>query len=157
MSLDDELAFVTLDSHGHLLFIETHVLIQTHNFNAQAALQRRMVLPPFFRQRDEKCRALNQCVEEAEPLNAGVKSELLCPFQCVKGVPDVGPSSSMHLLLHTVMYADHGVRSTVTLPTSVHKQWSQIYPPGCPEEIHTQRTGLYTNERALIWLQQEIF
>lgn len=49
MSLDDELAFVTLDSHGHLLFIETHILIQTHNFNAQAALQRRMVLPPFFR------------------------------------------------------------------------------------------------------------
>ena len=141
MSLHDELAFVTLDSHGHLLLIETHGLIQTYSFNAQAALQRRMVLPPFFRCGDKKQRALNRCAEEAEHLNAGVTSELLCPFHCVKEVPDVGPSSSTHLLLHTVMYADRGVRSTVTLPTSVHKQWSQRYPPGCPEEIHTQELG----------------
>lgn len=47
-----------------------------------------------------------------------------------------------HLLLLMVVYADCGVRSTVTLPTSVHKQWSQQYPPGCPEEIHTQELDI---------------
>lgn len=34
-------------------------------------------------------------------------------------------------------YTDCDVRSTVTLPTSVPKQWSHRYPLGCPEEIHT--------------------
>lgn len=28
------------------------------------------------------------------------------------------------------------------LPTSVHKQWSHRYPPGCPEEIHTQELDI---------------
>lgn len=142
MSLYEELAFVTLDGHGHSLLMETPSLTQTHSFNAQAAWQRRQALPPFLRQRDEKHRALNRCAEEAEHLNAGVKSELLCPFHCVREVPDVGPSSSTHLLLHTVKYTDCGVRSTVTLPTSVHKHWSQRYPSGCPEEIHTQELDI---------------
>lgn len=43
---------------------------------------------------------------------------------------------------HTPASAHGCVRSTVTLPTSVHKQWSQQYPLGCPEEIHTQELDI---------------
>lgn len=49
MSFYYELALVSLDNHGHLVLTETYGLIQTHSFNVQAALQRRMVLSPFFR------------------------------------------------------------------------------------------------------------
>lgn len=54
MSLYDELSAVTLDSSSHSLLIETPSSVQTHSFNAQAPLERRLISPPFHGQKDEK-------------------------------------------------------------------------------------------------------
>lgn len=59
----------------------------------------------------------------------------------------------------TQSYTDCDVRSTVTLPTLVHKQQStdilwDVHRKYTPQNWISE---LYTNERALIWLQQEFF
>lgn len=126
----------SLPAHGNSL-------IQFCNFGIQAASQKRNSLLPFFQVGRWKA-------QSTEPLCWGGRApQCWCriwapvPILSHEKVPDVGAHSSSHLLLHTVITTtDCGVRSTVRLPTSVHKQWSHSYPPGCPEEIHTQELDI---------------
>lgn len=64
MSLYDELSGVTLDSSGHSLLIETPSSVQTHSFNAQAPLERRLI-SPLFMGRKMKSRAMDHHAREA--------------------------------------------------------------------------------------------
>lgn len=123
-------------------------LIQTRNFNVHAALQKgNRVFSPLFSVRELKSKEHWTNVLRRESTSVLVPYLSSCTHSVTRRGARCGDTEQQSPGA-AQSYTDCGVRSMVTLPISVHKQWSHRYPPGCPEEIHTQE--LYTNERALI-------